>query len=65
MAQFLTTQGTSYYFEQIIIKATKRLILVSPYLKISDIFMVRLQDADKRNVEIIVIYGKDEHTVAP
>jgi len=60
LAQFLTTQGTSYYLEQIIIKATKRLILVSPYLKISDIFMDRLQDAAKHNVEIIVIYGKDE-----
>lgn len=60
MAQFLTTQGTSYYLEQIIMKAAHRLILVSPYLKISETFMERLQEAARRNVEITVIYGKDE-----
>lgn len=60
MAEFLTTQGTSYYLENIIINASERLILVSPYLNISANFMARLQDADKRKVEIILIYGKDE-----
>lgn len=60
MAEFLTTQGTSYYLENIIINANKWLILVSPYLNITGNFMARLQDADKRKVEIILIYGKDE-----
>jgi phosphatidylserine/phosphatidylglycerophosphate/cardiolipin synthase-like enzyme len=60
MAEFLTTQGTSYYLENIIINASERLILVSPYLNITANFMARLQDADKRTVEIILIYGKDE-----
>jgi hypothetical protein len=60
MAEFLTTQGTSYNIEKIIINASERLILVSPYLNISANFMARLQDAGKRNVEITLIYGKDE-----
>jgi hypothetical protein len=59
MAEFLTTQGTSYRLEDIIINASGWLILVSPYLNISTNFMARLQDADKRNVEITLIYGKD------
>ena len=54
MAEFLTTQGTSYYLENIIINASERLILVSLYLNISANFMARLQDADKREVDIIL-----------
>jgi hypothetical protein len=60
MAEFLTTQGTSYYLEDIIISANERLILVSPYLNISANFMARLQDADKLKVEITLIYGKNK-----
>ena len=59
MAKFLTTQGTAYELEEIIIHATKWLILISPYLNISENFLQRLQDADKRKVKIIIVYGKD------
>ncbi len=60
MAEFLTTNGTSYHIEKIITGANKKLILVSPYLQISKTFYERLLDASKRNVAIKIIYGKDE-----
>jgi len=60
MAEFLTTQGTSYHLENIIMNATKWLVLISPYLDITDNFLMRLQDADKRKVKIVIVYGKNE-----
>lgn len=60
MAEFLTTNGTSYHIENIIIGAEKKLVLVSPYLQISKTFYERLKDASNKNVEIKIIFGKDE-----
>ena len=60
MAEFLTTNGTSYHIENIIIGAKKTLNLVSPYLQLSKTFHERLKDASNRNVNIKIVYGKDE-----
>lgn len=60
MAEFLTTSGTSYNIENIIIEAKSKLVLVSPYLQISKTFYERLKDASNKNVVIKIIYGKDE-----
>ena len=60
MAEFLTTQGTVYHIENIITSANKRIILVSPYLQLSKTLFERLQDADRKNVRITLVYGKDE-----
>lgn len=60
MAKFLTTSGTSFHIENVIIEATQELVLVSPYLQISKTFFERLKDAASRNVQIKIIYGKDE-----
>lgn len=59
MVQFLTTSGISNAIETIIRKAENKLVLVSPYLQLSQIFLERLQNADERVNEIILIYGKD------
>ena len=60
MVEFLTTQGTSYHLENIIINANNWLILISPYLNITENFLQRLQDADRRKVKICIVYGKDK-----
>ncbi|WP_018343894.1 phospholipase D family protein [Cytophaga aurantiaca] len=60
MAEFLTTNGTSYHIENIIIEAKSKLVLISPYLQISKTFYERLKDASNKNVAIKIIYGKDE-----
>lgn len=60
MAEFLTTSGTSYNIENIIIEAKGKLVLVSPYLQISKTLYERLKDASNKNVTIKIIYGKDD-----
>lgn len=60
MVEFLTTNGTSYHIENIIIEAKAKLVLVSPYLQISKTFYERLKDASNKKVNIKIIYGKDE-----
>lgn len=60
MAEFLTTNGTSHYIENIIIDANTELVLVSPYLQISKTFFERLKDASNRSVRIKIIYGKED-----
>ncbi len=60
MAEFLTTNGTSYHIENIIIDAKTKLVLVSPYLQISKTFYERLKDSSNNGVAIKIIYGKDE-----
>jgi phosphatidylserine/phosphatidylglycerophosphate/cardiolipin synthase-like enzyme len=60
MAEFLTTKGIVYRIEQIIKNSKSKLIIVSPYLKISKDLTERLLSASKRGVEIKIIYGKDE-----
>jgi len=60
VAQFLTTAGTSHHLEEIIKNAKGKLVLVSPYLQISEKLIERLQDAGRDRVKITLIYGKDE-----
>jgi len=60
MTEFLTTHGTAHHIERIIQESTQNLVLVSPYLKLSEIFFDRIKDADKRGIKIVIIYGKDE-----
>ncbi len=60
MAKFLTTRGTSSQIEDIINNAKNRITLISPYVKIPDTLFKNLKVADKRNVEIILVYGKVE-----
>ncbi|MFA8299796.1 MAG: phospholipase D family protein [Hyphomicrobiales bacterium] len=58
MAEFLTTLGTSNKIEGVIMESKKSLTLVSPYLKLTQIFLERLSDAARRGVNITIIYGK-------
>jgi phosphatidylserine/phosphatidylglycerophosphate/cardiolipin synthase-like enzyme len=60
MAKFLTTTGTSYHIENIILGATKELYLVSPYLQISKTLLERLKDASQSGVNIKIVYGKNQ-----
>jgi hypothetical protein len=60
MTEFLTTSGVSSNLERIIGGAQKRLVLISPYLQFPAILFERLQQADRRGVQIVFIYGKKE-----
>jgi len=59
MADFLTTQGTSFHIENIIKNAKSKLVLITPYLKLSKTLFTRIKDTDRRDVKITLVYGKD------
>jgi hypothetical protein len=58
MAEFLTTHGTAFHIENIIARAKRRLVLVTPYLQLSRTLYERLRDAAGRGVRITLAYGK-------
>lgn len=60
MAKFLTTAWVSSHIEDIIKRAKKTVVLVSPYLQFSQNFYQRLKDAESHKVDITIIYGKSE-----
>lgn len=60
MNQVIPTRGISHRIEEIISKAEKEIILVTPFLKITSEYYTRLIEASKRNVAIILLYGKKE-----
>ena len=60
MAEFLTTKGVSYKIENIIRNAKKDVVLVSPFLQLSQTFLERLKEAELHKVHITIIYGKDQ-----
>jgi len=60
MAKFLDTTGVSYHLQQIINQANDTLILISPYLKISERLRQSLDDKDRMKIDIRIVYGKSE-----
>lgn len=60
MAKFLNTSGTTYHLEELIKKASERLILISPYLKLNERVKELLEDKNRLKIDIRIIYGKSD-----
>ncbi|EEE7366024.1 DNA repair protein [Salmonella enterica subsp. enterica serovar Berta] len=60
MVKILNTTGINYYLEQIISSAQDRLIIISPYLKLSDRIKELIEDKNRLKVDIRIVYGKSE-----
>ncbi|HAB1659549.1 TPA_asm: DNA repair protein [Salmonella bongori] len=60
MIEILNTTGINYNLEQIIVKAETRLIIISPYIKLSARIKELIEDKDRLKVDIRIIYGKSE-----
>jgi phosphatidylserine/phosphatidylglycerophosphate/cardiolipin synthase-like enzyme len=60
MAKFLDTLGISNELGQIIKNAKEKLVIVSPYLQISERFKEMLEDQDRMRIYIDLIYRKSE-----
>lgn len=61
MAKFLTTIGIQYHIEELIKSTKKELVLVTPYLKLSQNYFERISyAAEKKGIKITLIYGKSE-----
>jgi hypothetical protein len=58
MAEFLDTQGVSYYLKKLINNANDKLYLISPYLQLNNQLRLSLEDRHKFSIDIIIIYGK-------
>ena len=60
MAKFLDTTGVSNELVQIIKGAKERIVIISPYLQISDRFREFLEDQDRMKLEIRIIYSENK-----
>jgi phosphatidylserine/phosphatidylglycerophosphate/cardiolipin synthase-like enzyme len=61
MAKFLDTNGVSHYLQQLINGSNEKLILISPFLKISERLKQSIQDRDRMKIDIRIIYdGKKD-----
>lgn len=60
MAKFLDTAGVSYYLQKLVNNSNEKLILISPYLKLSDRLKQSLEDKDRMKIDVRLIYGKSE-----
>ncbi len=58
MAEFLDTQGVSYYLKKLINNANEKLHLISPYLQLNNQLKLSLEDRHKFSIDIVIIYGK-------
>ncbi len=62
MAIFLNTVKTTNSIKEIISNCESELIMIVPYIKISQNIFQELYQADKRNVDITLIYREDKLT---
>lgn len=60
MAKFLNTSGTSYHLETLIKSASERLVLISPYLQLSDRIKELLEDKNRLKIDVRLVYGKNQ-----
>jgi hypothetical protein len=59
MAEFLTTSGTISRVKQLVTQARERLVIISPEPRFSPGLIARLQEADRRGVEITLVHRAD------
>ncbi len=60
MAKYLTNKETQATLERIIIRAEKKLILISPYIKMTNTMFARLKSAAEKGVMIKIIYRENK-----
>jgi len=60
MAVFLNTKRLNHWIPQVIKEAKKEVVLIVPYISISRNILKALQDADKRGVQIFLIYRENK-----
>jgi phosphatidylserine/phosphatidylglycerophosphate/cardiolipin synthase-like enzyme len=60
LAKFLNTSATNYFLEELIKRASDRLILISPFLRLNDRIKELLQDKNRLKIDVRIVYGKNE-----
>ena len=60
MALFLNTEGFNYWIPKLIKEAEKELIIIVPYIQTSKNVLNALWKANKRGVQIVLVYREDK-----
>lgn len=60
-AEFLSPVGTSYQIDRLISEANNEIVFFSPVFKLHESVILRLKQADFRNVRITIVYGKERN----
>ncbi|ESU25025.1 hypothetical protein FEDK69T_02140 [Flavobacterium enshiense DK69] len=60
MPKFLNTKGLSEWMSRIIDETERELVIISPYLQLSNKIFQKLLNADSRGVETILIYRENQ-----
>jgi hypothetical protein len=60
-AEFLSPVGTSYQIDRLISEANNEIVFFAPAFKLHESVILRLQQADQRNVRISVVYGRERN----
>ena len=58
--EFLTTKGIAASIERIIRNAKDFITIISPYVKVDKTYVERLREAEKSNIKIHLIFGKED-----
>jgi hypothetical protein len=64
MAHFVRTSAALSELENLIDEAKEKLVLLSPYVRLSPALRDRLSEADQRGVTITLVFGKQEMDAA-
>lgn len=64
MVEFLTTKDVASRVELLVRKAEKRIILISPFIRCWDSLFNRLIEAAKKDVEVIIVFGKQKMSIS-
>lgn len=60
IAEFLDTTALSYHLERLLKTAKRRIVLISPYLKLRPRVRELIEDAAQLGVQVQIVYGKKE-----
>ena len=60
MAIFLNRLGILKHFDRLFVEAKRELVLITPYIKLSDEILEKFELARKRGIEILLVYKEDE-----
>jgi hypothetical protein len=60
MAEFLDTTAISYQLERLLKTAKRRIVLISPYMKLRPRVRELIEDAARLEVQVQIVYGKKE-----
>lgn len=60
MAIFLNKDGILKHFDRLFNEAKKEIVMVVPYIKLTDEIIKKIQSAEKKGIEILIVYRENE-----